>query len=64
MKVKISGELALYIASFESNRNWELEIDNAPRKKKKQLKKELSKVIVKMIEEKANEIIESANKIE
>lgn len=60
MKIRIPVKLALFIASHESDRDWEFEIDNAPRKKKKRLKKDLSRVIINLINTKAKEIIESA----
>jgi len=62
MKVKIPGELAFFICSFENDKNYEYLVSVLPRKRKKALKKEMSKIVVKMIEEKAQEILETAEK--
>ena len=61
MRVKISGDLAFHIASFDSDKDWETLIMTSPRKKKKALKKDLAEVILKVIAEKAEQILKTEN---
>ena len=63
MKVKISGDLAFYVCSFYSDKDYEYLMSVLPRKRKKKLKKEIAKIVLKMIEEKSQEILEAADKI-
>lgn len=60
MRVKIPAELAFFICSFDNDKDYESLVMFAPRKKKKALKKEMAKIVVKMIETRAKEILETA----
>ena len=63
-KIKVDFELACYIASYESDKNYNLLIRTAPRKLKKKLKKELAKEIISVLENKADEIMEAIKSTE
>ena len=63
MRVKIPGELAFFICRFDNDKDYEYLVNVLPRKRKKELKKEMAKIVVKMIETKAKEILETAESI-
>lgn len=63
MRVKIPGELAFFICRFDNDKDYEYLVNVLPRKRKKALKKEMAKIVVKMIETKAKEILETAESI-
>lgn len=60
MRVKIPGDLAFFICSFENDKDYELLVRFSPRKKKKALKKEMAKIVVNLIESRSKEILETA----
>ena len=60
MRVKIPGDLAFFICSFENDKDYEYLVRVLPRKRKKALKKEMAKIVVNLIESKSKEILEVA----
>ena len=58
MRVKIPGKLAFYICGFHDDKDYEYLMSVLPRKRKKALKKEIAKIVVDTIHEKAKEILE------
>jgi hypothetical protein len=63
-KVKIDFELACFVATYGSDKNYNVLIRTAPRKLKKKLKKELIKAIISVFENKADEIMEAVKSTE
>jgi hypothetical protein len=63
MRVKIPGDLAFFICSFENDKDYEYLVRVLPRKRKKALKKEMAKIVVNLIETKSKEILEVAELI-
>ena len=63
MRVKIPGDLAFFICSFENDKDYEYLVGVLPRKRKKAIKKEMAKIVVNLIETKSKEILEVAELI-
>jgi hypothetical protein len=63
MRVKIPGDLAFFICSFENDKDYEYLVRVLPRKRKKALKKEMAKIVVNLIDTKSKEILEVAELI-
>ena len=63
MRVKIPGDLAFFICSFENDKDYEYLVRVLPRKRKKAIKKEMAKIVVNLIETKSKEILEVAELI-
>ena len=63
MRVKIPGDLAFFICSFENDKDYEYLVRVLTRKRKKALKKEMAKIVVNLIETKSKEILKVAELI-
>lgn len=63
-RIKLDFETACWIARHESGKPYSILIRTAPRKQKKNLKKELASIIIGILENRAEDLIESLTKQE